>query len=323
MSLEFRRYRFVRHTKKVTCPQCGHKKRFTPYIDITTGQPVDAFRFGICDRENNCKYHEEPPKGYFDNIGGSTVTKDKVNSKVVQLLSEESEIYHSEIPIIEVIDSITENPNKITLFRWLCTYYPENYVRQVFGMYMVGYSNKFHGSPLFWQIDSYGAVRSGKSIGYDESNGCRVKVPYSQISWSHTVDRKLRDKVDGEFILKQCLFGEHLLSKFNKFSIVESEKSVLICTLEEMIKNNGKVETLWLACGGLTNITNRLFRVLEGERVIFYPDKGVGYTQWKEKVDTLDLDIKKNFTVNKGLEKTSLNEGADMADYILSLKTNN
>lgn len=320
-NINYRRYRFVPHTKKLTCPSCGRKKRFTPYIDITTGMPVDASRFGRCDRENSCRYNEEPPKGYFDDKGGSTVTQEKLDPRVAQILSEESEIFHSEIPIMEVIESITENPNKISLFRWLCKYYPEVYVRQVFSMYMVGYSWKFHGSPTYWQIDTYGAVRSGKTIGYDENTGCRVKTPYPQVSWAHSVDRKLRETVEDTYVLKQCLFGEHLLRKFNKFSIVESEKTVLICTLEEMIKNNGKLSTLWLACGGLTNITNRLFRVLEGEKVIFFPDKGIAYKQWSERVRALSNSIQVNFLINKGLEDTNLQEGSDIADYIIGLKS--
>lgn len=38
--------------RKLTCPQCGRDRCFTPYVDVTTGQIVGA-QFGVCDHKIN------------------------------------------------------------------------------------------------------------------------------------------------------------------------------------------------------------------------------------------------------------------------------
>ena len=61
---------------------------------------------------------------------------------------------------------------------------------------------------------------------YDSTTGHRTKEPRSYVSWVHT-ELNLVD-----YNLKQCLFGEHLLSDnpAKPIAIVESEKSALIAT---------------------------------------------------------------------------------------------
>ena len=48
---------------KPDCPSCGHKHRFSEYIDQKTGKPVGP-GCGKCDRENHCGYRV-PPSDYF------------------------------------------------------------------------------------------------------------------------------------------------------------------------------------------------------------------------------------------------------------------
>ena len=43
-----------------TCPDCGRKGKFSPYIDIATMQPIDDKRCGRCSRLSNCGYHLPP-----------------------------------------------------------------------------------------------------------------------------------------------------------------------------------------------------------------------------------------------------------------------
>ena len=45
--------------RKLTCPQCGKDKCFTPYVDVTTGQIVGE-QFGVCDHKNKCGYFKYP-----------------------------------------------------------------------------------------------------------------------------------------------------------------------------------------------------------------------------------------------------------------------
>ena len=41
---------------KTKCPKCGDIKSFVCVVDTTTGEPVDASRFGVCDHERRCGY---------------------------------------------------------------------------------------------------------------------------------------------------------------------------------------------------------------------------------------------------------------------------
>ena len=47
-----------------TCPDCGRKGKFSPYIDIATMQPVDDKRCGRCCREKSCAYHMTPSEWF-------------------------------------------------------------------------------------------------------------------------------------------------------------------------------------------------------------------------------------------------------------------
>ena len=44
---------------KPDCPNCGHKHRFSEYIDLKTGKPVGP-GVGKCDCENHCGYRVTP-----------------------------------------------------------------------------------------------------------------------------------------------------------------------------------------------------------------------------------------------------------------------
>ena len=43
-----------------TCPDCGRKGEFSPYIDTVTMEPVDDSQCGRCNRLSNCGYHLPP-----------------------------------------------------------------------------------------------------------------------------------------------------------------------------------------------------------------------------------------------------------------------
>ena len=43
-----------------TCPDCGRRGKFSPYIDTATMRPVDDRTCGRCNRLSNCGYHLPP-----------------------------------------------------------------------------------------------------------------------------------------------------------------------------------------------------------------------------------------------------------------------
>ena len=63
-----------------TCPSCGRRGKFSPYIDIATMQPVDDKRCGRCSRLSNCGYHLPPREMPRTEDYGSRESREKRES---------------------------------------------------------------------------------------------------------------------------------------------------------------------------------------------------------------------------------------------------
>ena len=64
------RYRLA-HSKEIkrnrwnnVCPSCGHRGKFSPYIDIVTNEPIAPKECGRCCREKSCAYHMTPKEWF-------------------------------------------------------------------------------------------------------------------------------------------------------------------------------------------------------------------------------------------------------------------
>lgn len=289
-----------------TCPNCGKRHVFSLYIDITTGEPIGD-TFGRCSRETSCGYIKSPTGNDIKNkelfVDSSKVKKEFIN------LTDRISLIDSKL----MLRSLSEYKNN-NFIKFLLKYFDSEQVNKVIEKYKIGTSNKWKGATIFWQIDKEWDVRTGKIMLYDENTGKRVKKPYNHITWVHNPDKDLKEKSIGDFNLKQCFFGEHLISETVKnYSIVESEKTAIICSLL-----NPKMT--WLATGGLQNINEERLLPLKDKKLIFYPDKGEAYNKWYEKLETFmkDYDIKVSDILNKD---ERLGEGEDLADLgIIKLK---
>lgn len=84
-----------------------------------------------------------------------------------------------------------------------------------------------------------------------------------------------------EWLLSQCLFGEHLLSLYpdKVVVLVESEKSAIIGSA--IFPNY-----VWLATGGKSQMKEDKLRVLSGRTVLLFPDAD-GYTEWKQRAESM------------------------------------
>ena len=122
--------------------------------------------------------------------------------------------------------------NKCPLFRWMCTIFPEDHVREVWDRYNVSTDN--YGNAVFWYTDADGKICYDKRIKYLES-GKRDKA--------YGGSRKFKT-ADG--YTARPYFGAHLVEKGLPVNIVESEKSCLICCLY--------YGGVWLATGGKSNL---------------------------------------------------------------------
>ena len=147
--------------------------------------------------------------------------------------------------------------HKCSLFRWMCTMFPEEKVREAWNAYNV--TTDSHGNAVFWYVDQNGNVLYDKRILYKE-DGHRDK--------SFFPGRQYRV---GEGYSGKCYFGACLVGDGRKSFVVESEKSALLGYLFY----NGR---RFLATGGKGNL-----RTVEPDMLLM-PDMDARI-EWEEKGD--------------------------------------
>lgn len=284
---------------RFSCPNCGQKHAYTKFIDVTTGFYIGD-EFGRCDRVEKCGYFV-PPTG--DVAKGKPLM---VNAKDVVVDYQEEQTGISIINSSRVVESLTFNDN-LSLFLFK-TFDPMK-VKDTLVRYKIGESDKWKSSTVFWQIDQQFDARTGKIILYDVETGKRMKGNKPFISWAHNPDYKRLDKSYTDFNLKQCLFGEHLVTpETTEIHIVESEKTALMCNIM-----NGKT---WLSVGGLEMINEDRLLPFRHCKITFYPDKGAkALDKWKKKLSVFSetFDIR----INTSIESSDLEDGSDLGDLIL------
>lgn len=284
------------------CPGCQNRgKTFSRYVDIETNVHVHP-TVGRCNRESNCGYHYTPKQYFQDNsiFIEKTLNESlkppmlKVESKTTSTIS--TEVFKSSLIGYESNHFVT----------YLLNLFGSEITCGLISRYYIGSSNHWNGSTVFWQIDIAGKVRAGKVMLYAPNTGKRVKSPFNHITWIHKVC-----KMSG-FELKQCLFGEHLLSDKSKaVAIVESEKTAVVASVYFP-------QFIWLAAGSLNNLSEERCNVLRGRRVLLYPDIN-GFEKWRIKAK--ELSHMATFQVSDLLEQKATaverERGFDLADYLI------
>lgn len=286
-------------SRKWVCPQCG-QKTFVCYVD-SNGEVIDE-TCGRCDREDKCGYHL-PPRVFFESNGIVPKVCNKPTYK------QEPRPSYMEPDILE---KTMRDYNNNSLINFLCDHFPKDAVSELVGRYYVGTAQKWGGSVVFWHVDRYHKIRSGKIMKYNRSTGKREKEPFNHVTWAHK-EMKLKD-----YNFKMCLFGEHLIEDhFNgsgeRVIVVESEKTALILMLA--LQKAVWASQLVVACGGCGGISAKMLEPLYGRDVLFIPDEGM-YDKWSSRVNALS-DKFKSATVSDIMERVARNKGDDIADYII------
>ena len=292
-----------------TCPNCHRQRCFSKYID-TEKQIQFPEYVGRCDHEQKCGYHFTP-RDYFEQ---NPVEKEKLSDntfrsyapvKVVQPVTT------SYIDLDIVNQSLRGYPaNK--LFQFLSAQFGETETLKLMKKYKVGTSKYWDGATVFWQTDNQGRVRTGKIMLYNSETGKRVKEPYNHVTWVHSVLHK------GNSNLKQCFFGEHLLSenKNRPVALVESEKTALIASYY-------LPQFLWIASGGKNGSFNaNNLPVLAGRSIVLFPDLGAT-DYWQSKIGLMKscgIEVQMFDYLEANASETERKEGYDIADYLLKVK---
>lgn len=202
----------------------------------------------------------------------------------------------------------------------------------LFKLYRVGSSKHWPGATVFWQTDVKLRTRTGKVMLYKPQTGKRVKQPFNHITWAHrllrSADYEMRNTgnmheknnseieiPNSEFILKQCLFGEHLLAHNDgrPIAIVESEKTALLACIH-------LPAFTWLATGGLHNLNYQTCKILQGRKVILFPDLNAA-GKWQQKADELRWQLPGTILkVSRALEDNATDQerqdGLDIGDVL-------
>ena len=307
-------YRFhlqkYRLGNRYVCPQCGRKRCFARYID-EEGQIVFPDNVGRCDHEQSCGYHYSP-SDYFKDHPDANCKEDWKHEMPIKVCRKEKSLptFIDSKLMEKTLHGYSVNP----LYQYLSTVFGKEETERLFSLYKVGTSKKWGGSTIFWQKDVNGNVRTGKIMKYDAKSGHRIKEPHSMVTWVHS-ELKLPD-----FTLRQCFFGEHLLTDkttTKTIAIVESEKTAIIAT--HFIS-----DFIWLATGGMNGCFNKnAVEVLRDKEVVLVPDLGAT-DKWKSKLPLLQT-VCKQVLVSNILEVNATDEqrqrGLDIADFLLMTET--
>lgn len=204
---------------RYACPQCGRKRCFARYID-EEGQIVFPDNVGRCDHEQSCGYHYSPSDYFKDNPDANCNDDWRYKTPIKECRKEKPLPTFIDSKLVEqTLHGYSVNP----LYRYISTVFGKEETERLFALYKVGTSKKWGGSTIFWQIDVNGSVRTGKIMKYDDKTGHRIKEPHSLVTWVHS-ELKLSD-----FTLRQCFFGEHLLTDkttTKTVAIVESKRQL-------------------------------------------------------------------------------------------------
>jgi hypothetical protein len=306
------------------CPVCNHQTNsFVRYIDTQSGQQL-APHVGRCGREDKCGYHLSPSQ-YFKAQPGSSwqnrphrerYTPGRLPGPVLnptRPANLEPAYFINPTYVSATLRAYKQN----NFVQYLIQRFGRDVTQTLIKRYHIGTHNHWPGACVFWQYDVTGWVRTGKIMLYNKETGKRVKQPFNHITWAHTVIAKqvaaLGD--DPTYVLKQCLFGEHLLpgEPYKPVAIVESEKTAIIASA--LIP-----QFTWLASGSLQGLNPVKCAVLKGRNVMLFPDVNA-YDKWKLKARELHAAMPDTlFMVSTVLETMASDEdrknGIDIGDVI-------
>ena len=280
---------------RFVCPNCK-KREYTRFINSETKEYL-SYEFGRCNRIIKCGYFKYP---------------NQENNFIYEInkISVESEIEYLDKKVFQYFESTNFN-NPLYLF--LKSYFEESKVEVVLDLYKVK-TEKLNGDYLtiFPQLDLEFNLRTIKKMKYNFQTGKRTK---NFFQWYNP----------NKSNLKQCLFGLHLLNhpefKKLKIIIVESEKTTLLGML--YFKN----KYLFMATGGLMNLTKEKLKPLENREIILMPDlspidsKNSAFDYWKTKSEKFSNELNCLISISNLLEENASiqqrNLQLDLGDFII------
>ena len=275
------RYSLKKGGKKLTCPSCGRKGEFVPYIDNVTKEIVNAEKYGRCERVNSCGYNERPKSKEKPDIW-KPIQKKVVIEKPIEFIPQ------------SVVEATFNEFRSNVFFMYLVKTFGREVAFELQAKYNIGTAT--HGGTIFWQQDNEMKFRTGK-VMYYQQNGKRDK---SRMSWF------VHSKIRPDFNYRQCLFGLHLVDGTKPVALCESEKTAILMSVY-------KSEYTWVACGGSEMIKEpkRLAELKRLDKV--FHDNGQ-FEKWEQQTKTFSRQM--DVSVDKAVANGILPAGSDILDLI-------
>lgn len=206
---------------------------------------------------------------------------------------------------------------------------PPSEVERVLLDYAVGTVQAWGGSPVYWQIDAAGLVRTGKAMAYG-TDGKRVKEPRPLMQWAHSRHEREAEARGEEFIRQQCWYGAHRLQEPGQTAwLCEGEKGAIITALALLACDEGLyrqiVPVACGGCGGFNPTPDRLgdpwhgLQAAKGRSVAIFPDSGK-QGDWAAKAEALNgyaADVRVSRWCEPGAVPYEVHEGNGFDDVIL------
>lgn len=224
---------------------------------------------------------------------------------------------YMELPREWVQDTMKKNLGFLNLVQWIYSLKwdgaQQDRIKTVLWEYCVGAWKD--GRVVYWYIDEKRMPRSAKLMKY-LPDGHRDKT--ANPGWLYNQKGCVDICKPDEHTILKPLFGLHLLDRYPTadVNIVESEKTAIIMAIAYGNHERG----VWMACGGLNNISReKLLPLINARRnIILYPDRD-GVKAWKEKAQSIGYDLLRvnSDPVLKWWEPRD-GEKADIADIIIN-----
>ena len=300
MEYKYQLQKYSGRNSRHTCPACGRPNCFVRYVD-RWGRPI-APTCGRCEHVDSCGY-EQKPREYFAERPQEK-ERNEYRPALPQHQKQETKTDYIPFDLIQRSESTDNN-----LMRYLGKFFPLSDLRRVTKAYHLGSTRK--GEIIFPEIDTQGRCRTGKIMQYGE-DGHRVKNERDAVDWLHARYMRQQGKKASDFRLRQCLFGEHLLTERpdEMVALTESEKSAIICALVFP-------DFVWVSCGGKHGFKPDLCKPLAGRNVLVYADADAA-DEWREKIT--QLTFCKSIRLSDWSKGEPQDSKRDIADLILEEK---
>jgi hypothetical protein len=327
--------------QKIDCPYCGAKKHWQRYIDIETGEVLPE-NHGKCDNSNKCgKWISPKETGYSKTIweqekrcNSELLDKHKNNPKK-EIRTEPTYFDNETFQYTLANDRYEKNVFVQNLIHNIQFPLEIKEVKKIIEIYKLGTIAKGYrcGAITFPFIDVKGNVRAVQVKQFDEQNHT-IK---NGTDFLHSIIIKHYNRNDIqlpkwlEVYSKQqklisCLFGEHLLAKYrnNPVALVEAPKTAIYGALYFGLPESDE-SLIWLAVYSKSSLTFDKIKVLEGRKVIVFPDlskNGNTYEEWQDKAKQYEKQLKNTrFIFSDLLEKYASDDekdkGLDIADFLI------